>query len=236
MSIDSELTRIENAKASLRTTLNSKGTSIGANDSIDTYSTAAATLQTLPSSGNAYYVELNDNYHKALVKPVDTTQTSITIAQETSLILPYACDSYTDLAQIAFPGNIPDVGAYAFRDCTSLTSATITGEYIGAGAFKNCSNLSNLSFSSAYYIGNEAFRGCSSLTGVQINAYYVGDFAFAECTSLIDFNFTNFMLHKIQQGMFFGCTSLASIIINSQIELLGDYVFGEWLELPKDFS
>lgn len=81
------------------------------------------------------------------------------------------------------------IGAYAFRNCTSLTSISFPEcTSIGSDAFGFCTSLTSVSFPSCTSIDSYAFNGCTSLTTA----------SFPSCTS-------------IAMGAFYGCISLTTI-------------------------
>ena len=63
------------------------------------------------------------------------------------------------------------IGAYAFENCSGLTSVTIPNSVtsIDGYAFKNCSGLTSITIpNSVTVIDNDAFSGCISLTSITI--------------------------------------------------------------------
>jgi hypothetical protein len=87
---------------------------------------------------------------------------------------------------------VTSIAAWAFQECTSLTSITIPDGVtsIGGGAFQNCSSLLSVKIpSSIEKIIGSAFKDCSSLTTVQFpnKDFTIGPEAFyqAGLTSLI---------------------------------------------------
>ena len=89
------------------------------------------------------------------------------------------------------------IGSFAFVNCTSLTSATLTSATtIGTSAFENCAALTSVSLASAQSLASNVFRGCTSLTR-------------------LDFN----NLTSISAGAFSGCTSLATVVLGQRAEL-----------------
>lgn len=64
--------------------------------------------------------------------------------------------------------NLKKIGANAFKNCTTITFAVMTGiEQIGASAFSGCTALGGMDLASdnLTVIGNEAFSGCTLLKG-----------------------------------------------------------------------
>ncbi|MDD7292821.1 MAG: leucine-rich repeat domain-containing protein, partial [Clostridiaceae bacterium] len=62
---------------------------------------------------------------------------------------------------------VTNIGDYAFRDCTSLTSVTIPDSVtsIGRDAFYRCTGLTSITIpDSVTSIGKDAFLGCTGLT------------------------------------------------------------------------
>jgi len=83
------------------------------------------------------------------------------------------------------------IGAYAFNNCTELTSVNMPASIneIGDHAFENCSALSNVTIPYAVtLIGPSAFKDCASITQINIPARVteVKIWAFDNCTSLTD--------------------------------------------------
>ena len=80
---------------------------------------------------------------------------------DTNIVIP---NTYNDLP-------VKEIGASAFRECSSLTSVVIGNGVtsIGNGAFYNCSSLTSVVIpDSVTSIGDEAFSACKSLTSVSI--------------------------------------------------------------------
>ena len=82
------------------------------------------------------------------------------------------------------------ISAYAFENCTNLTSAKLTPSIhtIGIGAFEGCTSLSAFDWANAAVevISTQAFYGCTSLTEIEIpdRVTTIEPYAFANCTSL----------------------------------------------------
>ena len=93
------------------------------------------------------------------------------------------------IKSIVIEEGIISIGAWAFYNCSNLTTVTIPNSVtiIGTGAFYNCSNLTTVTIpNSVVYIVGAAFAGCSALSTITIpnSVLYIGDIAFQSCTGL----------------------------------------------------
>ena len=137
------------------------------------------------------------------------------------------------------------LGNCAFKDCTSLQTASISSgcKFIGESAFEGCTALTSVkgciykSSATTYYtctIGNKAFKNCTSLTffgSSTTNAYLgsnyngqnftsvtsIGDNAFENCA------FTVAYFHRVETvgaEAFKGCANLQTVYV---VKADGDY-------------
>lgn len=87
--------------------------------------------------------------------------------------------------EITVPGDVSEIGNYAFSDCTKITSVVLpegTTE-IGVGAFSNCAELTKVNIpKSVEDINGYAFDGCKKLETLDIpeTVSYIGQDAFKE--------------------------------------------------------
>lgn len=65
---------------------------------------------------------------------------------------------------------VTSIGAYAFRDCTGLTSITLPNSVtsIGDSAFERCVFLTSISLPDGCSIGEYAFEGCPAVITVRL--------------------------------------------------------------------
>ena len=150
------------------------------------------------------------------------------------------------------PNGVMSIEKYAFSDCSSLISISVSKSVtsIGDGAFEGCSSLSSIAISdsitsisawtfdgckslrsliipdSVTSIGNEAFRGCSSLCSLVIpdSVTSIGDGAFDGCSSLRSLVIPD-CVTSIRDGAFDGCSSLRSLVIPDSVTSIGDGAF-----------
>ena len=90
------------------------------------------------------------------------------------------------ISSVRFGANVTCIGAWAFNDCTALSSAEIPEGVtsIGEYAFKGCSSLWSITIPEGVTsIGEYAFEGCSSLTSITIpeSVTSIGENAFSGC-------------------------------------------------------
>lgn len=101
------------------------------------------------------------------------------------------------------------------RNVTSIESPVT---FIGAMAFMNCTSLTSASFQNAANIGTSAFENCTALTSVSMpGAARLASNVFRGCTSLTRLDFNS--LTSISAGAFSGCTSLTTIVLGQRAEL-----------------
>ena len=112
------------------------------------------------------------------------------------------------------------INAYAFFNCSSLTSVTISDSVtsIGANAFYGCSSIDGNEYNNAYYLGNEKNPYIALIKAKD-----------SSITSCIICNDTKFIL----DSAFAGCSSLESITmpfvgatLNGSINTHFGYIFG----------
>lgn len=90
---------------------------------------------------------------------------------------------------VAIPGDVTEIGSFAFHQCLSLTAVTIPAGVtaIGQGAFRGCARLAQVSLPAGLReIGPVAFECCVSLKGVELpqGVQELGAGAFRSCMEL----------------------------------------------------
>ena len=131
------------------------------------------------------------------------------------------------------------LGNSVFKNCTSLSSVTIT-QYltsIPAYTFYNCTSLTTITWElscNLKIIDEHAFDGCSSLVSLELPYYLttINNFAFANCTSLttiiINDNVTN-----IGTNLFMNCNQLTAITLSNGLTSFSDYMFSHCTSLTS---
>ena len=175
------------------------------------------------ASGNAY-LDSRDNCN-AIITKYDN-------------ILIAGCKNST------IPNSVTSIGAYAFSECSGLTSITIpTGvTSIGEFAFYECSGLTSINIpNSVTSIGINAFYECSGLTSVHItdlaawcNIYFEDSDSNPLCWThhlflngeeITDLVIPN-SVTSIGAYAFFKCSGLTSVTIGNSVTSIGSSAFG----------
>lgn len=100
---------------------------------------------------------------------------------------------------------------------------------IGIGAFNGCRNIASMIIpNSVEIIDHYAFMGCENLKKVEFpeTTINIGSYTFQNCTGLTEFNMPkSVVLIEPYYGTFNGCSNLENVIIESQIESIGEVMF-----------
>jgi hypothetical protein len=120
------------------------------------------------------------------------------------------------------------IGAYAFRNLSSLSSVTIPNGVtnIGDGSFMFC-GLTNFDLPDTITnLGQMIFYGCEGLTSVTIpnSVTNLGVECFGLCSGLTNVTLGN-GLSSIGEGAFFGCGNLPTIGIPGSVTSISDGAF-----------
>ncbi len=137
---------------------------------------------------------------------------------------------------------VTNIGDFAFKDCTGLTSVTIPNSVtiIGGYAFRNCSGLTSVTIpESITNIGDCAFYQNTALNTVNFNAVnctYMGwviesesfptidKSVFIGCTALYEVNIGS-NVTSLPSCAFYKCSGLTNVIIPDKVISIGNYAF-----------
>ena len=164
---------------------------------------------------------------------------SVTIAEGVEVITNRAFYGCSSLTEVNLPSSLTQIGAWAFRDCSSLAGDLVIPEgvtVIEQMAFAACASIESVEFlGDVTEIDYAAFSGCSSFVTVELpeTVESIGDGAFSYCTSLESINIpceTTF----IGTSAFEGCEALTSVTFEpfSDGSLKACYLYEE--ELDED--
>ena len=127
----------------------------------------------------------------------------------------------TGLTSVSLSGTIASIGSQAFFGCTGMTSIDIPDglKSIGANAFNNCSSLASITLPEGLTsIGSSAFRGCNTLTSVTIpgSVTNLGNYVFQQCAGLKTATLSE-GLTGTGVATFWSCTNLESVRLPSTL-------------------
>ena len=217
MSIATELTRIQTAKADIKSAIEAKGVTVPSSALIDEYDTYIAQI----SGGGGGQAE------EDLKNLIERDITSINIPSGTTTIGDYVFCECTSLTSLTIPSGVTSIGNYAFSGCSNLTNITIPNSVtsIGERAFNSCRHLTRVNSNingeciipnSVTTIGNYAFNYCSSLTSVTIpsSVTSIDGNVFRDCSGLATVTIPS-SVTSIGIQAFSGCYSLTSITVEA---------------------
>ena len=163
----------------------------------------------------------------------DDTEAIIPIATSGDLIIPTSVNNYI----------VVEIGGYAFKDCSSLTSVTIPSSVtaIGYHAFYNCTGLTKVNISDLVAWCNIDFNSITSnplrdahhlyLNGTEIkdlvipnSVTKIRNYAFSFCTGLTSIAIPNFVT-TIGKSALAGCTGFTSVTIPNSVTTIGGAAF-----------
>lgn len=161
----------------------------------------------------------------------------MTIPNSVTILGAYAFNNCSRLTSLTIGESVAGIGNYAFYGCTGLTSVEIPGSVtrIGDYGFYGCTGLTSVSIpNSVLTIGNNAFDGCNGLTSVTIpnSVTSIGDYAFNGCTGMLDVAISN-SAETIGTSAFQGCTALTRIDIPNSVTGIGASAFQGCTGLTK---
>lgn len=231
MSIQSEITLLQNTKDGLRTAIMEKGVVVSPDDLYSTYPTRISQITTTPGDKDSLFSDLIEaNVLTSLSIPYGTSRirwgafenqnqlTSITIPSSVNEIDTRAFAN-TSLHSITIPSSVKSMGQFVFSDCTGLVTATFEdGASVGYETFKDCVSLANVRLPYGLRtIGDNVFNGCISLVNITIpdSVTTIGNAAFGNCSSLTSITIPSGVTN-IGGSAFSDCYSLRSITCLSE--------------------
>lgn len=239
MSIASEITRLQTAKADIKTAIEAKGVTVPANAKLDDYDTYVASI---PTGGTSKLPQI-----------IDRTVTTLTAADLVGVttIGQYAFIGCSSLSSVTLPTTVTRIEQHAFESVpiSSIDLTNIT--YLGNDTFKGCTNLTsitwplnmtelpnacfeNTGFTTLNIPGNietigwYCFRRNPRLTSVIFNeGLKVTEWSsFEACNGLTTITFPN-GFEKFGHSTFYNCTGITSISLPSSVkEIVAQACYG----------
>lgn len=165
MSIATEISRIQSAKADIKSAIEAKGVTVPSSATIDTYATYVSQIS---GGGAATPSNLSDWTYDSFGKITSAViRNGVTTLNYYNGF--YHCGSLTS---VTIPNSVTTIDNGAFYNCTRLERVTIPDSVTTLGqAFMTCGNLANITIGSGItsIIGG-AFLDCANLQSVTILA------------------------------------------------------------------
>lgn len=217
MSVATELTRIQGAKAALKTSIRNKGVSVSDDALISEY----------PALVDA--IEAGGGGDTAMKENVQGTLTSYAIPNGVTSIRYYAFVYLHSLESITIPDSVTSIGGNAFQWCTRLESVTIPDSVteINDYAFNNCSNLKSVTLPNGIKsIKSFTFGECGNLESIIIpdSVTLISPYAFHSCRNLASVTIPD-GLTTIDFNVFQNCDILPYITIPDSVTSIGNDAF-----------
>ena len=165
MSIASEITRLNTAKADIKAAIEAKGVEVPSSALIDTYDDYIALIE---GGGGCSVASANSITFDDIGRI-----SSVDYKEGVTEIPEYMFYNNTSLTSVTLPSTLTRIGNSAFNKCYGLTSIVIPEGVTAIGwyAFVNCNGLSSVVIpSTVTSIGADAFYYCMGLTAITVNA------------------------------------------------------------------
>ena len=222
MSIASETTRLKNAKAAIKTTIEGNGVTVPDETLLDGMASRIEYISTNIIDRSIMKISNNNvQYVGTYAFHGCKNLTTVNFPAVTRINV-YAFQDCSSLTTLNFPA-VTYIGYYAFSGCKKLTTADFPLiSIITESVFRNCSSLTTLNFPAVTDIRAGAFSNCSSLTIVNFPVVKTIDSsAFNNCSSLTTANFP--AVTNIKNAAFNNCSSLTALILRSETMAVLEY-------------
>ena len=163
MSIQTELTRLTNAKAAIQTAIECKGVTVPDGTLLDGMVALIESIEAGGGGGGATepYIE----------EVIDDDGNLINATVHGHTIRNFAFYNCSKLASTSLPSGLTSIGSYAFDNCSKLALTSLPSGItsIGNGTFYGCLGLASLTFKrKPKSISRSAFGGCTNLTTINV--------------------------------------------------------------------
>ena len=178
MSIASEITRLQEAKADIKTAIENKGVTVPASATLDEY---ASLVDSISGGGSVDW----ESTARGMLDCSTTFELPTDLTVKGSSHILYLRKNVTGHITISDTS----IGTAAFSNCTNISSITISDGMtsIGNEAFRNCTGLTELIIpDSVTSIGESICHTCSYLKKVIIGSSVstIGQYAFTNCINI----------------------------------------------------
>ena len=243
MSVQSEITRLENAKNSISTAITNKGVTVPSGTKLDgmavligSIESGGANLQTkaVTYTANGTNTITPDDGYDGLSSVDVTVDVSGGGGGAKEPYIEETYDANGNLIDVNLVG-YTTIRPYAFYYCIDLALTSLPSGLtkIGNNAFQYCSSLALTSLPSGLTsIEDNVFRGCIdlALTSLPSGLTKIGEYAFQNCKSLALTSLPS-GITRIGSNAFQGCTGLTSITFQGKPSTISSSAFNSCTNL-----
>lgn len=141
------------------------------------------------------------------------------------------------LTEVVFGNSCKEIGVGMFDDCTALVDVTLPDslEVIGDLAFENCQSLKEIYIpDSVKTVGSYAYYDCISTETLYVghSVESFGEYVFGNNKALKSATF-KCKMPIVSVGMFYGCESLAGLVLPQGVISIGANAFKDCLKLTS---
>ena len=245
MSIASEITRLQNAKTSIKSAIEAKGVTVSSSLKIDEYAAKIAEIPTGGSSGYSITTNItNGTYSGATVTYPDATgvtvEAVVTLTPNTGYELidvtvtnaTHSIDWETGTVTLTHATDNIVITADVRQASIGLEFQQVSGTNYNVKGIGTCTDTNIVIPSKTPDGGNvigikdTAFQYNENITTVAIpyGVTSIDDYAFSDCDSLTSVTTGNGVT-SIGEYAFYGCPSLTSVTIGNGVTSIGEYAF-----------
>lgn len=138
------------------------------------------------------------------------------------------------IKEFTIPNSVTKVSSEAFGNCKSLEKLYVGCgvTFFGSSAFENCEKLKEVYITDLKAWCNITFSGYAPHQTTAVNPLSYGATLYLNEEPVTDVVIPEGVT-TLQDGVFFGCSSLESVTIPEQVNEIGSQVFNECLNLKK---
>ena len=181
MSVASEITRLQTAKAGIKSALEAKGVTVSSAATLDDY---PQYVEDIPAGGDEELV-------KGLIQG---SLTALTVPNGVTSVKANMFNGDTSIKVVNLNTGVTSLGSNCFNGASNLTAITVASgvRSFGNTCFQSCNNLQTIDGLGALNnIGQNFMKDCNKLeTPIVISVSTVAEYAFQNCYKIPSYTFT----------------------------------------------
>lgn len=182
MSIASEITRLQQAKADIKTAIENKGVTVPSNATLDAYD---GYIDDIPSGGGGNW----ETIARGMIDQTTEFDMPDGIISASQMATNYVMNNRAGMKSFTIPNGATSIGVSFFAGCSKLTTIIIPNSVtsISNYAFQGCTSLVDITFGSGLTtFGQNVFQSCTALESITVPASVtnVGNGFMRQCFAL----------------------------------------------------